>query len=339
MKIISSRYERRREREPEPEERTRRSVSPGPPRKRSRTDVDIPGSRSTYQRPRSPSPKPHPPPPRYPAATSYHRPPQTPTPSVRSHQDDRYKPSPRLPQTPQNSFSAQTPSPIVPKHSPNHASTSTAPLKISSVLATLSSSTALSSMLSRADGGEPPPRTTRSISQSSVPGSSSASVSGMSTAQFDLAKLHSLSQALQNHGTISAASTDGSSSLQIPKSAAVPTEPRSTHPITVERSSSSLVCCPILRLMRLAVDCLRRRRFLNLTGNIPVRRYQMKQGFTNDGVQRAPARVKGRNIAVAIGKRTLDHSRIVPTLGTGRRHAFLVNAPGPLRRYYEGPHM
>ena len=249
VKIISSRYERRRERDPEHEERTWRSVSPGPPRKRSRIDVDISGPRSAYQRPRSPSPKSHPPPPRYPAAASYHQSPQTPTPSVRSHQDDRYKPSPRLPQTPQNSFSAQTSAPVDPRDSPNHTSTSTAPLKISSVLATLSSSTALSSMLSRADGVEPPPRTTRSISQSSVPASSSASVSGMSTAQFDLAKLQSLSQALQNHGTISAASTDGNSNPHIPKPAAVPTEPRSIHQITAERSSSSLVCYPILRFM------------------------------------------------------------------------------------------
>ena len=246
MKIISSRYERRRERDPEPEEWTRRSVSPGPPRKRSRTDVDISGSRSVYQRPRSPSPKPHPLPPRYPAAASHHKPHQTPTPSVGSHQDDRYKPSPILSQAPQNSFSAETPTPTDRKDSPNHTSTSTVPLKISSVLATLSSSTALSSMLSRTDGVEPPPRTTRSISQSSV---SAASASGMSTAQFDLAKLQSLSQALQNHGPISAASTDGNSNPRTPKPTAVPTEPRSTHPITTERSSSSLVCCLIFRFM------------------------------------------------------------------------------------------
>jgi len=247
VKIISSRYERRRERDPESEERTRRSVSPGPPRKRSRTDMDPSSSHSAYQRPRSPSPRPHPPIPHYPVAASYHQPPQTPTQSVRSHQDDRYKPSPRLSQTPQTSFSPQTPAPTDPKDSQNHTSTSTAPLKISSVLATLSSSTALSSMLSRTDGVEPPPRTTRSISQSSVPPSSSASVSGMS--QFDLAKLQSLSQALQNHGTISAASTDGNGTPHIPKPAAVPTEPRSIHPITTERSSSSLVCCPILRFV------------------------------------------------------------------------------------------
>ena len=249
MKIISSRYERRRERDPESEERTRRSVSPGPPRKKSRTTMDPSSSHSTYQRPRSPSPKPHPPLPRYPPAASYHQSPQTPTPNVRSHQDDRYKPSPRLTKTPHGSFSAQNPVPTDTKDSQNHTSTSTAPLKISSVLATLSSSTALSSMLSRTDGVEPPPRTTRSISQSSIPPSLSASVSGMSTAQFDLAKLQSLSQALQNHGTISAASTDGNSNPHIPKPAAVPTEPRPIHPITIERSSSSLVCCPIFRFM------------------------------------------------------------------------------------------
>ena len=249
MKIISSRYERRRERDPESEERTRRSVSPGPPRKRSRTDVDPPSSHSAYQRPRSPSPRPHLPPPRYPAAASHHQPPQTPTPSARSRQDDRYKPTPRLSQTPQSSFSAQTLARTDTNDSQNHTSTSTAPLKISSVLATLSSSTALSSMLSRTDGVEPPPRTARSISQSSVPPSSSALVSGMSTAQFDLAKLQSLSQALQNHGTISTASTDGNSNPNITKPAAAPTEPRSIHPIITERSSSSLVCCPILRFM------------------------------------------------------------------------------------------
>ena len=336
MKIISSRYERRRERDPESEERTRRSVSPGPPRKKSRTDVDPSSSHSAYQRPRSPSPRPHLPPPRYPAA-SYHQPPQTPTPSARSHQDDRHKPSPRLSRTSQSSFSAPPPAHTDTKDSQNHTSTSTAPLKISSFLATLSSSTALSSMLSRTDGVEHPPRTKRSTSQSSVP--PSASVLGMSAAQFDLAKLQSLSQALQNHGTVSTASTDGNSNHHIPKPTVVPNEPRSTHPIAAERSSSSLVCCLILRFMWLAVDCLRWRRFLNLTGSIPARMCKMKEDLTNDGVQRAPARVKGCNMAVAIGKTTLDPLRIALILGTEGRRVSLVNAQGPLRQQSERPRM
>ena len=245
---MSSRYERRRERDPEPDERAQRSNSPGPPRKRPRPDVDSSSSRLVYQRPRSPSPKPHPSSPHYPAAANYHKPPQTPTPAVRSHQDDRHKISPRLSKTPQSSFSAQpsTPAPKDPKDNQNRASKSNGPLKISSALATLSSSTALSSILSRTDGAEPPQRTTNSISQSSAPASVSASALGVSSAQFDLAKLQSLSQALQNHGTISTAPTNGNNNSHIPKPAVVPTEPRSTHPIAAERSSSSLVCCPTL---------------------------------------------------------------------------------------------
>ena len=66
---------------------------------------------------------------------------------------------------------------------------------------------------------------------------------------------------------------------------------------------------------------------------------KMKVDLTNDWVQRAPARVKGRNIAVAIGERTLDHPRIAPTLGTGRQYAFLISAQGPLCQHHEGPHM
>ena len=242
-KIMSSRYERRRERDSEPDERTQRSTSPGPPRKRSRPDVDPPSLRPAYQRPRSPSPKPHPSTPHYPAAANYHEPPQTPPPSVRSHQGDRYKPSPRLSQTSQGSFYAQTPTPADPKDSSNHPSTSAAPLKISSALATLSSSTALSSILSRTDGVEPPPRTTSSIPQSPSPASVSAPALGVSATQFDLAKLQSLSQALQNHGTISGAPTDGNTNPHTQKPAAVPTEPRPTHPMIIERSNSLLVRC------------------------------------------------------------------------------------------------
>ena len=248
MKIMSSRYERRRERDPEPDERTQRSISPGPPRKRPRTDVDPSSSRLAYQRPRSPSPKPHPSSPRYPVAASYHKPSQTPTPTVRSHQDDRHKISPRLPKILQGSFSAQpsTPAPKDLKDGQNHTSKSNAPLKISSALATLSSSTAFSSILSRTDGAEPPQRTTDSISQSPAPAPISASALGVSATQFDLAKLQSLSQALQSHGTISTGPNNGNNNSHVPKPAVVPTEPRSTHPIAAERSSSSLVCCPTL---------------------------------------------------------------------------------------------
>ena len=241
---MSSRYEKRRERDPEPDEWIQRPISPGPPRKKSRPDVDPPGSRPAYQRPRSPSPKQNSSTPRYPAVANHHKPPQTPPTNVRSHQDDHHKPSPRLSQASQSSFSPQTPAPADPAESSNHPSTSGAPLKISSALATLSSSTALSSILSRTDGSEPPPRTTSSISQSPSP--ASMSVLGVSAAQFDLAGLQSLSQALQNHGSISAASTDGNSNPHIQRPAVVPTEPRSTHPIAAGRSNSSLVCCPVL---------------------------------------------------------------------------------------------
>jgi len=247
VKIMSSRYERRRERDPEPEERTQRPISPGPPRKRSRTDTDPPIMRSTYQRPISPSPKQYSSTPRYPAAASYHKPPQTPMPTTRPHrQDERHETGPRLSNTPKGSFTAQPPTPTQkdPKESPNHTSKSNPPLKITNALATLSSSTAFSSILSRPDGAEPPQRTPKSISQSPAPASVSASVSGVSATQFDLAKLRSLSQALHDHGTISAAPTNGNNNSHTPKPAVVPTEPRPTHPIAAERSSSSLVCCP-----------------------------------------------------------------------------------------------
>ena len=250
MKIMSSRYERRREREPEPDEGIQRSISPGPPRKRSRTDVEPPGSRSVYQRPRSPSPNPHPPTPSYPTAAG-REPPQTSTPSVKSHQDDRNQLSPRLHKTPQNSFSTQTSTspPRDHRDSSNHTPTSNAPLKISSALATLSSSTALSSILSRTDGAENPQRATNPISQSPAPAPVSASTSGMSATQFDLAKLHSLSQALQNHGPMSGTPTNGNGSAHISKPAVLATEPRPTHPTAAERSSSSLVRCPALSFM------------------------------------------------------------------------------------------
>lgn len=245
MKIMSSRYERRRERDSEPDERTQRSISPGPPRKRSRTDAEPSGSRLVYQRPRSPSPQPQPSTPRHPAATTHHKPPETLTPSVRPNQDDRNKLSPRLQKTAQNSFSSQTSTtpPRDHKDSSNHTSTSKAPLKISSALATLSSSTALSSMLLRTDGAEIPQRATNPISQSPAPAPVPASSSSASATQFDLAKLHSLSQALQSHGPISANSTDGNSA-HISKPAIPATEPRSTHPMTAERSSSLLVRNP-----------------------------------------------------------------------------------------------
>ena len=247
---MSSRYERRRERDSEPNERTQRSNSPGPPRKRLRPDVDPSSSRSVYQRPRSPSPKPHPSSPRYSAATSYHKPYQASTPAVRPHQDDRHKISPGLPKTPQSSFSVQpsTPAPKDTNDRPNRTSKPNAPLKISSALATLSSSTALSSILSRTDGTEPPQRTTNSISQGPAP-APAVSDTGVSATQFDLARLHSLSQALQNQGTISAASTNGNNNSRILKPAVVSAEPRSTHPMVAERSSSSLVCCSTLCFM------------------------------------------------------------------------------------------
>ncbi|KAF9788088.1 hypothetical protein BJ322DRAFT_1046927 [Thelephora terrestris] len=242
VKIMSSRYERRRERDSEPDERTQRSISPGPPRKRSRTDAEQPGSRLVYQRPRSPSPQPQPSTPRYPAATTQHKPSETPTPSVRPHQDDRNKLSPRLQKTAQNSFSSQTSTtpPRDHKNSSNHTPAPQAPLKLSSALATLSSSTALSSMLSRTDGAENSQRATNSISQSPTRAPAPKPTLGASATQFDLAKLHSLSQALQNHGSISAPSTDGNGNAHIPKQAVSATEPRSTHPMATERSSSSL---------------------------------------------------------------------------------------------------
>ena len=252
MKIMSSRYERRREREPEPDEKTQRSISPGPPRKKSRTDVEPSNSRLAYQRPRSPSPNPHPPTARYPAVPTHHSPPETPPPTGRPHQDGRNKLSPRLRQAPQNSFSTQ-PSispPRDPKDDSGSTPASNAPLKISSALATLSSSTVLSSMLSRTDGVEHARRATNSISQSPAPALAPASESnmGVSAMQLDLAKLQSLSQALQSHGSISGPSTNGNSNAHIPKPG-VSTESRPTHPIAPERSSSSLVCPPILHFM------------------------------------------------------------------------------------------
>jgi hypothetical protein len=245
---MSSRYERRRERESEPDERVQRSVSPGPPRKKSRTDVEPSGSRSVYQRPRSPSPDPHPSTPSYPTTAGHHKPPETPTPTVKSHQDDHNKLSPRLHKTPQNSFSTQTSTspPRDHKDSSNNTSTPNAPLKISSALATLSSSTALSSILSRTDGAENPQRATNSISQSPAPAPVSASTLDMSATQFDLAKLHSLSQALQNHGTLPTTPTNGNGNANIQKPAVLATEPRPTHPTVAERSSSSLVRRPTL---------------------------------------------------------------------------------------------
>lgn len=331
MKIMSSRYERRRERDPEPDERIQRSISPGPPRKRSRPDVDPANPRPTYQRPRSPSPKSHPSTPRYPASANYQKPPQMPTPNNRSHQDDRHKSSPRLLKTPQSSFSTQppTPAPTDPKDSSNHTSKSNAPLKLSNAFATLSSSSALSSILSRPDGAEPSQRTTNSISQSPGPAPVSASALGMSASQFDLAKLQSLSQALQNHGTMSTASTNGNSNPH-PKPAVASTEPRSTYPIVAERSTSSLVRCPTLRFTRPAVDCVRRRKRLNLIGSISVRMCKMKEDLASDGLQRVLGRVNDRYIMVVIGERALDHIRITLAPGTGRQCSFLVSVPGHL---------
>ena len=335
MKIMSSRYERRRERDSEPDERTQRSASPGPPRKRSRPDVDPSTSRVIYQRPRSPSPNPNPSTPRYHTAATYHKPPQTPTPNVRSHQDVRHKPSPRLLKTPQSSFSAQpsAPAPKDPKDSPSNTSKSNGPLKISSALATLSSSTALSSILSRTDGAEPPQRTTNSISQSPTP----ASVLGGSTTQFDLHKLQGLSRALQNHGPVSAASTNGNDNPHVPKPATAPAEPRSTHSVAAERSRESLVCCPILCFILPVANCLRWRRPLNLTGNISVRVRKMKEDPANDELRRAHARVSDCYIVVATERRALDHNTwIALTPGTGRQCSFLVNVLGPLSQYREG---
>lgn len=243
---MSSRYERRRERDSEPDERTQRSISPGPPRKKSRTDVEPSSSRAIYQRPRSPSPNPHPSNPHYPVVTNHHRSPEASTSSVRLHQDDRNNPSPKLHKTPQHSFSTQpsTTPPRDHKDSSNNPTTSSAPLKISSALATLSSSTALSSILLRTDGAGDSQRATNSILRSPGLTPVSASTPSVSAAQFDLAKLHSLSQALQNHGPMSVASTNGNNNANIPKPNAVKIEHRKTQPIAAERSNSSLVCRP-----------------------------------------------------------------------------------------------
>ena len=319
MKIMSSRYERRREREPEPDEKIQRSISPGPPRKRSRTDVETSSSRLVYQRPRSPSPNPHPPTASYPTAAGHRKPPETPTPSVKAHQDDRNKLSPRLHKTPQNSFSTQTstPPPRDRKDSSNQKPTPNAPLKISSALATLSSSTAFSSILSRTDGAENPQRAKNSISQGPASASVSASTLGVSAAQFDLAKLHSLSQALQNHGPMSASPTNGNGNAHIPKPAVLATEPRPTHPTAAERSSSSVVRFMVLCFNRLVVDCLRRRRHLILIGSMSAL-CTMKENLANDVLQQVLARVNDPYTVVDIGRRVLDHIPIILTMGIGR---------------------
>lgn len=310
---MSSRYERRRERDSEPDERIQRSISPGPPRKRSRTDAEQPSSRSVYQRPRSPSPSPHPSTPSYPAAANHHKPSETPTPNAKSHQDDRNKLSPKLRKTPQNTFATQTTTspPRDHKDSPN------APLKISSALATLSSSTALSSILSRTDGAENPQRATNSLSQSPAPASKEAPALGMSATQFDLAKLHSLSQALQNHGPMSATPSNGNSNAHVQKPTVLATEPRATHPTTAERSSSSLVRCLTLCFKRSAIDCLRRRRHLILIGNMSVL-CTMKENLANAVLQQALVRVNDHYIVVDIERRALDQTPIILTTGTGR---------------------
>lgn len=54
------------------------------------------------------------------------------------------------------------------------------------------------------------------------------------------------------------------------------------------------------------------------------------EDLTNDGVQRALARVSDHHIVVSIGGRALDHIRIFLTLEIGRRRIFLVSAPDPL---------
>lgn len=320
---MSSRYERRREREPEPDERIQRPISPGPPRKRPRTDTEPSSSRSVYQRPRSPSPNSHPSTPSYPTAAGHHKPPEKPTPSLNSHQDDRNKLSPSLHKTPQTSFSTQTPTTPPRDHqdTSNHTPAPNAPLKISSALATLSSSTALSSILSRTDGAENPRRATNPISRSPAPAPASTSTLGLSATQFDLAKLHSLSQALQNHGSISVTPTNGNGNGHIPKPAVLATEPRPTHPTAAERSSSSLVCHQNLCSMRPVVDCLRWRRRLTLIGSMSVL-CTMKGNLTNDVLQQALARVNDPCIAVDTGRRSLDHIPITLTMGTGRYHTF-----------------
>jgi len=313
---MSSRYERRREREFEADERTQRSISPGPPRKRPRTDTELSGSRSVYQRPKSPSPNLHTSNPRGPDATTNYKPPEAPTPSVRPQQDDRSKPSPRLHRTPQNSFPAQTSASPPLDHKDNHTPASAPPSKISSALATLSSSTVLSSMLLRTDGAENPQRDTNSISQSPAPAPVPASASGVSAAQFDLAKLHSLSQALQNRGPTPAAPANDSGNAHPPKPAALTTEPRQTHPIPPERSSSSLVRYLVL-FVRSTADCPRRKRHLKIIGSMSVLCI-MRENFVNDVLQRALARVNDPSTLVDIGGRALDHILITPIMGTGR---------------------
>lgn len=237
---MSSRYERRKERDSEPDERIQRSISPGPPRKRSRTDAEPPSSRLVYQRPRSPSPNQHPSSTSYPTSGGHHKSPKTPTLSVKAQQGDRNKLSPRLHKTPQNTFSSQTSTspPRDYRDSPNHTPKSNAPLKISSALATLSSSTALSSILSRTDGTENPQRAANSISRSPVLASASASTLGTSATQFDLAKLHSLSQALQNHGPIPATPPNRNGNAHVQKPAILATDQRPAHPTAADRSSS-----------------------------------------------------------------------------------------------------
>ena len=244
MKIMSSRYERRRERDPEPDESAQRSISPGPPRKKPRTDAESSDSRSVYQRPKSPSP-PHArsSAPRHPATAVRHKPPETPTPSVAPHKDENNKLSPRLHKTPQNSFSAQTSTspPRDHRESSNRTPTSNAPLKISSALATLSSSTALSSILSRTDGAENQHRPTSNTSRSSAPASVSAPKPGVPARQFDLAELRVLSKALQNHGPTPSTATNDNGNAHINSPTIIATESRSTHPVVIERSTSSLV--------------------------------------------------------------------------------------------------
>lgn len=328
MKIMSSRYERRREREPEADERTQRAISPGPPRKRSRTDTELSGSRSVYQRPKSPSSNPHTSIPRGPDATTHYKPPEAPTPSVRPQQDDRSKPSPRLHKTPQNPFPAQTSASPPIDHKDNHTPTPAAPSKISSALATLSSSTVLSSMLLRTDGAENPQRDTNTVSQSPAPTPVPASASGVSAAQFDLAKLHSLSQALQNRGPTSAAPTNDNGNGHPPKQAALTAEPRQTHMIPPERSSPPLVRYLAL-LVRSATDCPRRRRHLTLIGSMSVL-CTMRENFANDVLQRALARVNVLSTLVDIGGRASDHILITPIMGTGRQCTFRGDALGLL---------
>ena len=162
-------------------------------------------------------------------------------------------------QTPQGSFSAQhsahMPSNL--KDSPDCSSKLNAPLKISNAFATLSSSTPLSSILSCMDGAEPPQQTPNSISQSPVQAPTQVSGTGMSTAQFDLAKLQSSPQALQGHRRISVALTNGNDDFHNFNPVVVHVEHWLTHSKAAECSSSSLVCCPTLYFTLPAVgfDC------------------------------------------------------------------------------------